>query len=64
MLAVTAPESAVCIRCGTALDSETDPVAALAWVAERDRGATTWLCPKCARQHARDIEGKLPSEYW
>jgi len=37
---------------------------ALAWVSTRERGALRWLCPDCARQHVRDIEGKLPDEYW
>ena len=21
-------------------------------------------CPECGRRHVRDIEGKLPDEYW
>nr|WP_246257495.1 hypothetical protein [Amycolatopsis anabasis] len=58
----TAP--AACFRCGAVRDPDADPVAALAWVAERDRGTLRWLCPACAREHARDIEGKLPGEYW
>jgi hypothetical protein len=37
---------------------------ALAWVSTRERGVLRWLCPDCARQHVRDIEGKLPDEYW
>ncbi|HEY8373564.1 MAG TPA: hypothetical protein VIL00_12535 [Pseudonocardiaceae bacterium] len=42
-----------------------DPVAALTWVSEcDDRGGTRWLCPRCARAHVRDIEGKLPSDWW
>lgn len=56
-----APES--CTRCGRLRPAE-DPTAALAWVASRERGTQTWLCPDCARQHVRDIEGKLPDEYW
>jgi hypothetical protein len=31
---------------------------------ENDRRGQRWLCPACARQHVRDIEGKLPAEYW
>jgi transposase len=29
-----------------------------------DERGRRWLCPACARTHARDIEGKLPDEYW
>lgn len=37
---------------------------ALAWVRESEGDAVRWLCPQCARAHVRDIEGKLPAEYW
>jgi hypothetical protein len=37
---------------------------ALAWVSERQGERMSWLCPVCARAHVRDIEGKLPEEYW
>ncbi|QWF79040.1 hypothetical protein HUW46_02444 [Amycolatopsis sp. CA-230715] len=37
---------------------------ALAWVSEHERGRVRHLCPDCARSHTRDIEGKLPGEYW
>jgi hypothetical protein len=33
-------------------------------VSTRERGTIRWLCPDCARRHVRDIEGKLPDEYW
>ncbi|MCP2269448.1 hypothetical protein LV75_001937 [Actinokineospora diospyrosa] len=52
-----------CSLCGR-LRSAEPAVAALAWVAEQDERGTTWLCPACARKHVRDIEGKLPAEYW
>ncbi|MFE2756846.1 hypothetical protein ACFXGA_33100 [Actinosynnema sp. NPDC059335] len=42
----------------------TDPTQLLAWVRERERGVEQWLCHVCARAHVRDIEGKLPSDYW
>lgn len=52
-----------CSRCGRVRD--TDPLAALAWVSERgDRGDQRWLCPGCARAHARDIESKLDQSWW
>ncbi|NEE00064.1 hypothetical protein [Phytoactinopolyspora halotolerans] len=56
-------QAATCSRCGR-LQTSDPPVEALAWVAEFDQGRTIWTCPACARRHARDIEGKLPSEYW
>ncbi|WAL64758.1 hypothetical protein ORV05_27965 [Amycolatopsis cynarae] len=57
-------EQAVCARCGIRRRDEDDPSAALAWVFERVKGGVRWLCVRCARDHARDIEGKLPEEYW
>ena len=53
-----------CVRCARQRDSRLLTADALAWVSERDRGAVRWLCPDCARAHARDIEAKLPQEYW
>lgn len=43
---------------------DASPVEALAWVVENGEHGQTWLCPACARTHVRDIEGKLPTEYW
>ncbi|WP_216214489.1 hypothetical protein [Amycolatopsis aidingensis] len=54
---------AACFRCGARRDPA-DPGQRLAWVADFDQGTKRWLCPSCARQHVRDIEGKLPGEYW
>jgi hypothetical protein len=53
-----------CVRCGRERDQRVLTADALAWVAERDHGTMRWLCPGCARTHARDIEAKLPQEYW
>jgi hypothetical protein len=55
-------ELAHCSICGRRRDPA--PADALAWVSERERGGQRWLCPTCARAHVRDIEGKLPAEYW
>jgi rubredoxin len=52
-----------CSRCGRS-KATAAPIDALAWVSERTNGHLTWLCPTCARTHVRDIEGKLPEEYW
>ncbi|WP_154761456.1 hypothetical protein [Amycolatopsis pithecellobii] len=54
----------ICTRCGAAREAEEEPALALAWVSERDRGGVRWLCLRCAREHTRDIEGRLPAEYW
>lgn len=53
----------VCSRCGRS-KADCTPLEALAWVHETDAGRQRWLCDRCARQHVRDMEGKLPDEYW
>lgn len=52
-----------CERCGRDRAADTG-VDALAWASDTDASGTHWLCPGCARDHVRDIEGKLPREYW
>jgi hypothetical protein len=61
---VTETVAVSCVRCGRRRDERVSAAEALAWVSERERGAVRWLCPACARRHVRDIEGKLPAEYW
>jgi transposase-like protein len=56
--------TATCSRCGRSKDTVTDPTQRLAWVSEHDQGHQTWLCHTCARTHVRDLESKLPVEYW
>jgi transposase-like protein len=58
---VTGPdESPVCRRCGAGRERDD-----LAWAFERDAdGTQRWLCPQCARHHVRDVEAKLPHEWW
>ncbi|MCE7008251.1 hypothetical protein LWC34_36365 [Kibdelosporangium philippinense] len=63
MLYVLRVSEATCSRCGRSKSSAA-PMEALAWVSERSNDRMTWLCPTCARAHVRDIEGKLPEEYW
>ncbi len=54
---------AACSRCGTTRDPSGPDV--LAWASEREPdGRVSLLCPACARRHARDIEARLPPEWW
>ncbi|AHH94469.1 hypothetical protein GCM10010174_28400 [Kutzneria viridogrisea] len=53
-----------CSTCGRLRDVHANSVESLAWACERERGVVRWMCPTCARAHVRDIEGKLPAEYW
>ena len=54
------------MRCSRCARSRADapPAEALAWVLENDARGKSWLCPTCARTHVRDIEAKLPTDYW
>ncbi|HEV8563269.1 MAG TPA: hypothetical protein VGR06_43690 [Actinophytocola sp.] len=52
-----------CARCNRSRTND-PPLVALAWVVENGVRGRAWLCPSCARAHVRDIEGKLPDEYW
>jgi hypothetical protein len=52
-----------CHRCGRLRASVSD-LEFLAWSSERTGGSIRWLCHVCAKAHVRDIEGKLPDEYW
>jgi hypothetical protein len=56
-------EPPICKRCGRSR-AEVPPAEALAWSMESDGRSQSWLCVSCARTHVRDIEGKLPDEYW
>jgi len=60
---VSTSEPVRCERCGRDRAEDTD-AEALAWASDTDDSGTRWLCPSCARRHVRDIEGKLPREYW
>lgn len=53
-----------CARCGRTRDSVTDAAQLPAWARQRERGVDQWLCHVCAREHVRDIEGKLPADHW
>lgn len=56
-------EPPICKRCGRSR-ADAPPAEALAWSTQNDPSGVSWLCPACARAHVRDIEGKLPDEYW
>lgn len=60
---MTDAESVTCDQCGARREDQ-EPALSLAWVSEREDGRTRWLCSQCARTYVRDIESKLPSEYW
>lgn len=62
-MADRSPEPPNCKRCGRSR-ADAPPAEALAWSMEAGRAGQSWLCPGCARTHVRDIEGKLPDEYW
>lgn len=50
-----------CRVCGHARERPGD----LSWASERTAdGRRCVLCPDCARRHVRDIESKLPDDWW
>lgn len=50
-----------CTGCGRLPDSDVP----WTWARSTDeRGRTSLLCEVCARGHARDIEAKLPDDWW
>jgi hypothetical protein len=50
----------VCATCA----AEVAVPAPLDWVLDRTDGEERWLCPDCVRRHVRDIESKLPHDWW
>jgi hypothetical protein len=51
-----------CSYCGAVAEAS-DAVAG-AWTFAVDNGRVTWLCVDCARLNIRNIEAKLPEDYW
>ncbi len=41
-----------------------DPLAVLTWALEVEDADHRWFCLDCARDHVRDIEGRLGIESW
>ena len=54
-----------CTQCGRVVDGDADAAVGLGWSmgVEAD-GRITWQCAPCARTHVRDIESKLPHDFW
>ncbi|MFD1529336.1 hypothetical protein [Pseudonocardia aurantiaca] len=52
----------LCHRCATPRPAS--GAARLAWACEREPDGERWLCPGCARRHAREIEARLAPEWW
>jgi len=55
-------EAKVCATCGRS-PAANEP-ADLTWTHGIERAGTVWTCPDCSRQHLREIEGKLDSQWW
>ncbi|HEX9683639.1 MAG TPA: hypothetical protein VGA13_11190 [Acidimicrobiales bacterium] len=54
-----------CSQCGTVLDGGPDDAATQGWsMGVEATGRVTWECGACTRRHVRDIESKLPEEFW
>lgn len=34
------------------------------WSVDNSGGERSWLCPRCARKHARSIEARLEPDWW
>ncbi|GAB3621946.1 hypothetical protein GCM10027418_00280 [Mariniluteicoccus endophyticus] len=50
-----------CAGCGRRCGSEVPP---WTWTRSVDGERISWLCEDCVRDHARDIEAKLPDDWW
>jgi hypothetical protein len=59
---------ATCSLCGTVAgpgDGDVDDGVPLGWMVELDgRRGRVAVCPACAREHVRSIEGKLDQAWW
>lgn len=59
---MTGDDRATCGLCGLARDPA--DAEALAWGRELEGGRARWMCPDCARHHARAIEARLATDWW
>jgi hypothetical protein len=48
-----------CAWCGTVTDT-----LPMTWTVQASDRGTQYLCEKCTRDNARNIEGGLPAEWW
>jgi endogenous inhibitor of DNA gyrase (YacG/DUF329 family) len=53
-----------CSQCGRSPEGDEGDAVPFDWMTDRDRGRVTVVCPACARQHSRAIEGKLDQAWW
>jgi len=52
---------ATCSLCGQQAESQDAP---LTWATSVENGRKLLFCDRCARENARNIEGKLDQVYW
>lgn len=57
--AMVEAQSATCVWCGT----QAAPVP-LTWTVQIGDRGVEYLCEKCTRDNARQIESSLPAEWW
>lgn len=57
--AVVASEPVSCLWCGTTVED-----VPITWTVQTGERGVTYLCEKCTRDNARQIESSLPTEYW
>lgn len=55
----TATGPVTCIWCGTTAGS-----APVTWTMQLGERGVEYLCERCTRDNARQIEGSLPTEWW
>jgi len=57
--ATPSPGPVGCVWCGTT--AETPPVT---WTMQLGERGVEYLCERCTRDNARQIEGSLPTDWW
>jgi DNA-directed RNA polymerase subunit RPC12/RpoP len=57
--ATVAANSATCVWCGTQVEE-----LPLTWTVQTGERGAEYLCEKCTRDNARQIESSLPTEWW
>ncbi len=54
----------VCDACGAVAAAGEPTDATLTWSRGIEQGRVRWTCARCSREHVRDIEGRLDSQWW